>query len=69
VQNLTLADAFARDPGFMDGRLVRFVSGASMQERWFGQPFRLGVPPVDPTSRYAACFACVSPVGWCSFRT
>ena len=28
VQNLTLADAFARDPGFMDGRLVRFVPGA-----------------------------------------
>ena len=61
VQNLTLADAFARDPGFMDGRLVRFDPGTTMQEHWFGQPFRLGVPPVDPTSRYAACFACVSP--------
>jgi hypothetical protein len=61
VQNLTLADAFARDPGFMDGRLVRFVSGTSMQERWFEQPYRLGVPPVDPTTRFAACFACVSP--------
>ena len=56
-----LADAFGRDPGFMDGRLVRFVPGTTIQEHWFGQPFRLGVPPVDPTSRFAACFACVSP--------
>jgi hypothetical protein len=61
VQNLALADAFARDPGFMDGRPFRFVPGGSMQENWFGQPYRLGVPPVDPTSRYAACLACVSP--------
>jgi hypothetical protein len=61
VENLALADAFAPDPGFMDGRFVRFTPGTTMQEHWFGQPYRLGVPPVDPMARFTACFACISP--------
>ncbi len=60
VEDLALANAFAPDPGIMDSQLVRLVPGATTQQHWFGQPYRLGVPPIDPTARFSACIACIS---------
>jgi hypothetical protein len=60
VEDLAFANAFAFDPGFVDGPIVPLAPGTTDVERWFRNPYTLDVPVVDPSFRFVPCIVCVS---------
>jgi hypothetical protein len=60
LQDLALSNAFAWDPGFVEGPFHHFVGGSKDEERWFRHPYTLSVPYEDPTARHVFCLACAS---------
>ena len=59
LENIAFADGFAYDPGFVDGALLRYAPGASIDETWFRNPYSL-VPPDGGAIGRVGCFVCIS---------
>ncbi len=60
MQQIVLTNAFAPDPGIVEGQVGPVVPGSIRSERWLRNPFLLSVPEAAPDARFFPCLACAS---------
>ena len=60
MQQIVLANAFAPDPGIVEGQVGPVVPGSTRSEQWLRNPYMLSVPEAAPDARFFPCLACAS---------